>query len=106
MVITRWEDIKTLQIVITTMAKRIGQVTRRKSRDSTTVKQTKEIIKYQKHMGGVDREDQQRLMGTGFPNVTHFKNQREKDFWYLLTLVPHRDSWHGTWRRSAHRYQE
>jgi hypothetical protein len=80
MVITRWKDNRALQVVSTIMAKGIGDVQRRVGRDKITVRCPNDIIQYQKHMGGVDRGDQHRVMGAGFANVAHFKKWYKKAF--------------------------
>ena len=51
MVITIRKDSKTLQVVSNTMDKGVGQVIRRKCRDSITVKFPKDIIIYQQKYG-------------------------------------------------------
>ena len=80
MVITRWKDSRALQVVSTIMAKGIGDVQRRVGRDKVTVRCPNDIIQYQKHMGGVDRGDQHRVVGAGFANVAHFKKWYKKAF--------------------------
>ena len=72
MVITLCKDIKTLQVGSTAMTKGAGKVTRMNGRYSITVKLSKDIITYQKHMGGFYRGYQHRLMGSGFENLAHF----------------------------------
>ena len=62
MVITRWQDSNTLQVVNATVTKGVGKFTRRKVRDSITVKYPKDNIMHQKHMGNVDSGNQNRLM--------------------------------------------
>ena len=79
MVITIRKDSKTLQVVSTTMTKYVGQVTRRKGRDSIIVKYPKEIITHQKHMGGVGCGYINGLMGAGLSNLEHFKTWYKKD---------------------------
>ena len=80
MVITRWKDSKVLQVVSTIMKKGIGKVERRVGKDKVSVDCPNDIIEYQKHMGGVDRGDQHRVMGAGFANVAHFKKWYKKAF--------------------------
>ena len=80
MVITIWKDSKTIKVDSITTTKGVGQVTNSKGRNSITVKLAKYIITYQKNMVGFDRRDQQRLMGEGFANVSHFKNWYKKVF--------------------------
>ena len=63
MVITRWKDSRVLQIVSTIMKKGIGTVQRRVGKDKIDVRCPNDIIEYQKHMGGVDRGDQHRVVG-------------------------------------------
>ena len=72
MVLKIWKYSKTLQVVSTTMTKCVGQVTRRKVRESIIVKRPKDMIAYQQHMGGVDCGYQHRLMWEVFVNVSHF----------------------------------
>ena len=79
MVITIRKDSKTLQVVSTTMTKYVGKFTRRKGRDSITVKYPKEIITHQKHMGGVGCGYINGLMGAGLSNLEHFKTWYKKD---------------------------
>ena len=74
------KDSKTLQVVIPKMTKGVEKVTRINSRDSITVKYLNDMIKYQKHMGGVDCGDHHRLMGAGFASVVHFKKWYKKSF--------------------------
>ena len=100
------KDIKNLQVVSTIMTNGVGQVTRRKDRESITVKYPKEIISYQQHIGGGDCGYQHRVMGTGLANVAHFKSVTRNIFWDLLYLVSYRDSQHETWQRTVHRDQE
>lgn len=57
MVISIWKYSKTLQVVIITMNKVVGQVTRSKGSDPIRVKTPKYIITYQQPMGGFDRGD-------------------------------------------------
>ena len=60
------------------MDKGVGQVTRRKGRESITVKLPKDIITYKKQMGRVDSGYQNRFIGTVFANATHFKKWYKK----------------------------
>ena len=85
-VITIWKDSKKLQVVSTTIINGVGEVTRRKGRYSTAVKNPKEIITYQQHMGGVYRGDQHRLIGAGFETVAHFKKWYKKAFFCLANF--------------------
>ena len=80
MVITRWKDSRVLQVVSTIMKKGVGTVQRRVGREKTDVRCPNDIIEYQKHMGGVDRGDQHRVVGAGFANVAHFKKWYKKAF--------------------------
>ena len=80
MVITRWKDSRTLQVVSTVMKKGIGEVTRRTGPNLITVTCPNDIIMYQQNMDGVDRGDQHRVMGAGFANVAHFKKWYKKAF--------------------------
>ena len=52
--ITICKDNNTLEVVNTTMTKYVGQFTRSKGRESIAVKFPNYIIRYHKHMGGVD----------------------------------------------------
>ena len=80
MVITRWKDSRVLQTVSTIMKKGIGEVSRRRGASKLTVRCPNDIIEYQKHMDGVDRGDQHRVVGAGFANVAHFKKWYKKAF--------------------------
>ena len=78
MVIKRWKDSKTLQVVSTTMAKDVIQVARRKGREPVSVKPPKEIITHHTHLGGFDCGYQHRLMGAGFASAENFKKLFKK----------------------------
>ena len=56
----------------------VGEVTRRKGRDSISLKLKKGIITYQKHMGRVDHEKHHRVMWIGFENAAHYKEWCKK----------------------------
>ena len=80
MVATRWKDSKILQTVSTVMMSGVDEVARRVGSTIIKVSCPNDIIKYQKHMGGVDKGDQHRVMGAGFANVAHFKKWYKKAF--------------------------
>ena len=58
MVITRWKDSRTLNVVSTVMKKGIGEVKRRTGPNIITVTCPNDIKMYQQNMDGVDRGDQ------------------------------------------------
>ena len=80
LVVTRWEDLKILQTLSTTMKSGVETVTRRVGANIVNVKFPADIVQYQKNMGGVDQGDQHRVMGAGFANVAHFKKWYKKAF--------------------------
>ena len=45
------------------------------------------VVKYQKHMGGVDRGDQIRQRGSGFCRKAHFKKWYKKSFFAILDFM-------------------
>ena len=80
LVVTRWEDLKILQTLSTTMKSGVETVTRRVGKNIVNVKYPADIVQYQQNMGGFDQGDQHRVMGTGFANVAHFKKWYKKAF--------------------------
>ena len=80
MVITRWKDSRILQTVSTIMKPGIKTISRRVGSDIIEVTCPSDIVEYQTHMDGLDRDDQHRVMGAGFDNVEHFKKWYKKVF--------------------------
>ena len=62
MFITAFQDSKILQVLITTITKGAGKVTRSKVKESITVNFPKKVIIYPQYIGGLDLGDHQRLM--------------------------------------------
>ena len=75
MVMSRWKDSKSLQNVSTVMKGGIGKVSRRNGAKTLRVLCPNDIIMFQKHMGGVDRGDQHRVVG-----AANFKKWHKKAF--------------------------
>ena len=80
MVATRWKDSRILQTISTVMKSGADVVARRVGSTVINVSCPNDIIEYQKHMGGVDKGNQHRVMGAGFANVFHFKKWYKKAF--------------------------
>ena len=71
-VITRWKDSKKLQTGITVMKYGTQVVQRRNGANIIDTACSNNIVLYQQNMGGVDRGDHHRMIGTGFSNVASF----------------------------------
>ena len=78
MVITRWKDSRTLQVVSTVIKNGVGVVKRRTGASVLDEKCPNDIIMHQQNMGGVDHGDQHRVIGAGFANVSHVKKLYKK----------------------------
>ena len=78
MVISRFKDSKALQTMNTVVKRGIGEVSRRTSAKTLTVSCPNDVIMCQKHMGGVDHGDQHRVVGAGFANVAHSRNDTRR----------------------------
>ena len=80
MIISRWKDSKILHTVSTVMKHGSQTITRIQGAKLIEVECPNDIVLYQKNMGGVDRGDQHRMVGSRFANVAHFKKWYKKTF--------------------------